>query len=83
MITNRDLLRQEILCDLGNITPDLELKENLLEHHDFEAVSKKIYDVLVKWYSSDFEICRVLRLDPFRNNKLYLDLYTSKKIISF
>ncbi len=48
---------------------ELELKENLLEDHEFEAVNKKIYEILSKWYGSDFEICRALRSDPFRRDK--------------
>ena len=62
---------------------ELELKENLLEHHDYEAVSKKVYDVLAKWYGSDFEISRMLRPDPFRDNKPYLELYPSKLCFNF
>ena len=74
-ISNRQLLVEDIGHDLGNMTPELDLKENLLEHHDFEALDRKVFDVLVKWYSIDFEICRVLRPDPFRHRKLFLDLY--------
>ena len=83
-INNRELIKQEVLLNLGNLTPELELKDNLLEHHDYEAVSKKIYDVLAKWYGFDFEICRMLKPDPFRENQPYLDLYPSKlKLILF
>lgn len=78
-ISNKELLQQEAHYDLGKLTAELELKDHLLEHHDYEKVSKKIYDVLAKWYGADFEICRVLRPDPFLGNKPYLELYPSKK----
>ena len=77
-ISNKELLHHEALSDLESLTSDLELKENLLEHHDYEAVNQRVYEVLARWYGSDFEICRVLRPDPFRDNKPYLELYPSK-----
>jgi hypothetical protein len=50
---------------------ELELKENLVEHHDFETGNKKIYEPLSRWYGSDFEICRAFKLDPFNSDKLF------------
>lgn len=85
-INNRELLRQEAISDLANFNPELELKENLLEHHDYIGVNKKVYDVLANWYGADFEICRVLRPDPFQQDKTYLELYPSNyyyKILGF
>ena len=58
---------------------DLELKDNLLEHHDYEAVCGKVFEQLGKWYGYDFEVVRVLRFDQFREYKLSLDLYPGKK----
>lgn len=79
-INNRELLREDAVSDLSSIVPELELKENLLEHHDYIGVNKKVYDVLAHWYGSDFEICRVLKPDPFQENKSYLELYPSKHL---
>ena len=53
----------------------LELKENLLEHHDYEAVSKFIFRYLKKWYGVDYEIIRFLKMDPVAPSQLYLELY--------
>lgn len=81
-IINKILLKNDLILDLGTMSADLELKDNLLEHHDFEAIPQKIFDQLARWYGCDFEISRFLRPDPFRNNKLFLDLYPSKKLQS-
>jgi len=54
------------------------LKENLLEHHDYEAVSKNVFRYLKKWYGVDHEIVRFLKKDPLDDKKLYLDLYPEK-----
>lgn len=64
--------------DLNNI-PSKYLKDNLLEHHDYEAVSKEIYKNIKKWYNVDIEIIRILKADPLNNNKLFLDLYPEKR----
>jgi hypothetical protein len=79
-IINKGLLKNDIILDLGNMSADLELKDNLLEHHDYEALPQKIFDQLSRWYGSDFEIARPLRPDPFRDYKYYLELYPSKKL---
>lgn len=55
-----------------------ELKENLLEHHDFEAISRHIYFAFYQWYGCDFEITRILKRDPSDPTKCYLELYPSK-----
>jgi hypothetical protein len=76
-ITNTDLVREENLKDSQSLEYDLDLKPNLLEHHDFEAVNKEIFEIFVTWYGCDYEIYRVLKPDPFHDNKLFLDLYPS------
>ena len=55
------------------------MNDNLLEHHDYEAVSKEIYKNLKKWYNVDIDIIRFLKIDPLINNKLYLDIYPEKR----
>lgn len=72
------MANEETLKDPKTLEFDLDLKQNLLEHHDFEAVSKQVFELLQTWYGCDYEIYRVLKPDPFHDNKLYLDLYPSK-----
>lgn len=55
------------------------LKDNLLEHHDYEGVSKEIYKNLKKWYNSDIDIIRFLKNDALMENKLILELYPERK----
>mmetsp|Transcript_25316 Transcript_25316/g.22341 ORF Transcript_25316/g.22341 Transcript_25316/m.22341 type:complete len:112 (+) Transcript_25316:2050-2385(+) len=75
-ISNKNLIKFNSIINSNEM--DLELKENLLEHHDFVAVSNDIYEALFKWYSCDFDIPRVLRPDPAHPGKLHLDLYPGK-----
>ena len=83
IINNGELLKHDIALDPENVSKGLELKENLLEHHDFEALNKKIYDLFLRWYGADFEICRVLKPDPFHGSKPFLELYPSTYIYYF
>ena len=53
----------------------LILKENLLEHLDYEAIPKHIYSHLKKWYGSDFEIIRFMKNDPVHKDQVFLELY--------
>jgi hypothetical protein len=50
-----------------------------LEHHDFEALDVPVYENLVNWYGCDFDIPKLLRPDPTHPERLYLELYPSKK----
>lgn len=52
------------------------LKEDLIEHHDYEAVIPKVWDYLVSWYGfSDSEpILRPVRYDR-KKKRHYIDLY--------
>lgn len=52
------------------------LKEDLIEHHDYEAVLPKVWQHLVSWYSfTDNEpILRPVRYDQ-KQNRHYVDLY--------
>ena len=76
------LLKNEIVKDLSNITSELDLKDNLLEHHDYVALDNKIFHALKKWYGCDFEIVRSLKFDRFHPKKLVLDLYPSQNLIN-
>lgn len=76
-IANRCLIVESI-NDPSAAEFELDLKPNLLEHHDFEALNKRVFDLLVSWYGCDYEVYRVLKPDPLQTNKLFLDLYPSK-----
>lgn len=82
-IFKRHLIDEE-KSDLVN-KKRLILKENLLEHLDFEAVPKHIYVQLRKWYDADFEILRSLKKDPACHTQMFLELYPGcfEKLLSF
>ena len=54
----------------------IRLKEDLIEHHDYEAVTVEVWRYLSSWYSYDVLIPRFLAYDS-RTGKTYLDLYQS------
>ena len=70
--------RELLKVDMNN-NPVKFLKDNLLEHHDYEAVSKEIYKNLKAWYNVDIDIIRFLKVDPLINGKLHLDIYPEKR----
>lgn len=51
-----------------------QLKEDLTEHHDYEAVTSEIWKHLSSWYAYDVLIQRYLHYD-LRTEKTYLNLY--------
>lgn len=65
MITNRQLLEAN---DCSVLKPDL------IEHHDYEAVSADVWKHLSSWYHYDIEISRPLYYD-MRSGKTQLELY--------
>ena len=77
MIINQGLIRVE---HLNQDTPEqnVELRPDILERHDFEAVSREVFETLAKIYGCDYRIIRLLRPDPSHMNKMYLDLFPSK-----
>jgi len=75
-ITNIRLLKPDSLEQEGD--NGIKLKENLLEHHDFEAFSEEIFKTLAEWYGCDFEIPKMLRLDPSQPYQVFLDIYPNK-----
>lgn len=79
MIINKDLLNQDHLRQ-NEIEPShhIDLRDHLLEHHDFIAVSKEIFDTLAGLYSCDYEIMRMMKPHPSHPDKFYLDLFPSK-----
>jgi hypothetical protein len=51
-----------------------QLKDDLIEHHDYEAVSQNLWKYISSWYSFDYVISRYLSYDG-NTDKTYLDLY--------
>ena len=52
----------------------MKLKSDLIEHHDFEAVSVEIWKLLSAWYAYDIAVSRYLVYD-IKTEKTFLDLY--------
>lgn len=52
------------------------LKPDLVEHHDYEAVSSEMWKYFNSWYSCDFVIARYLIYDH-NLGKTLLNLYPS------
>lgn len=57
------------------ISKNVFLKDNLLEHLDYEAIPKHIYSYIKKWYGTDYEIIRFMKKNPENEDVFYLDLY--------
>ncbi len=51
-----------------------ELRPDLMEHHDYEAINQEMWRYLSSWYGHDTAVCRFLQYDP-RTEKTFLDLY--------
>lgn len=59
-------------------TKILQLKDNLIEHFDYEVVCKDVWQHLYSWYSADFCISRFLGRDMVNANKITLECYPGK-----
>ena len=57
-------------------TDGATLKEDLIEHHDYEAVLPKVWDYMVSWYNfiDRQPILRPVRYDR-KKKRHYIDLY--------
>ena len=54
-----------------------ELRQDLMEHHDYEAVPPDVWHYLTKWYgvaSGESAVMRVISFDR-AVGKFYVDLY--------
>jgi hypothetical protein len=51
------------------------LRENLIEHFDFEVLFPPIWLYLYSWYSADCQIVRYLRKDKLTSGQYRLELY--------
>ena len=58
----------------------MNLKENLVEHFDFEAVSPAVWRYLYSWYSADWCVMRYLKRDKTNPLGNILDLYPENSI---
>ena len=53
----------------------MNLKENIIEHFDFEAVSPSVWRYVYSWYSSDWCIMRFVKRDKVNTFGVILELY--------
>jgi hypothetical protein len=53
----------------------MSLKENIIEHFDFEAVTPGVWRLLYSWYSADWCVMRLLKRDRVNAFGCVLDLY--------
>lgn len=53
----------------------MKLRDNLIEHFDFEALHPLVWKHLQSWYSSDIQIVRSLKKDGLNRRVMILDLY--------
>lgn len=60
-----------------------ELKDNLIEHFDFVAVSAEVWKHMYSWYSSDWTVVRFVKRDRTNKKSYYLDLYPERNIYQF
>ena len=57
----------------------LFLKDDLIEHFDYEAVSVEVWRHLKAWYECDVNLLRFIKRDNVNRNQVYLDLYPEKR----
>lgn len=53
----------------------MNLKDNIVEHFDFEAVSPTVWRYLYSWYSADWCIMRFIKRDRVNQAGVFLELY--------
>lgn len=56
-IINKDLI---LNCKDREEGAFLELRQDLMEHHDYEAITQEMWKYMRSWYGYDFAICRYL-----------------------
>lgn len=76
------MIQEDFFCKDLALNRRLKLRDNLLEHHDYEAVSKQVFRYLKKWYGVDYEIVRFLKKDPIDEDRVFLDLYPEKNSLT-
>lgn len=58
----------------------MALKDDLIEHHDYEAVNLQVFQFLKAWYGLDIQIMRFIKRDNVNRSELFLDLYPEKRL---
>lgn len=58
----------------------ISLKDELIEHFDYQAVSNDVWTYLKAWYDCDFPILRYVKRDLVNHEQLYLEVYPEKRI---
>lgn len=58
----------------------ISIKQNLIEHFDYEVVPADIWAYFKSWYDYDFAILRYVKRDNMNTDKLYLELYPEQKM---
>ena len=56
------------------------LKDDLVEHFDYEAVNQLVFQYFKAWYGHDIQIMRFIKRDNVNRNELFLDLYPEKRM---
>ena len=51
------------------------LRDNLIEHFDYEALYPVVWKHLYSWYSADIQVVRNLKKDVLNRHVMILDLY--------
>jgi len=57
-----------------------KLKDGLIEHYDYEAVSLEIWRFLKNWFGTDGRVERQIQFDV-ESECLFLDLYPKKTLL--
>ena len=57
----------------------ISIKENLIEHFDYQQVPMEIWAYFKAWYDYDFSLLRFIKKDKMNQDKLYLELYPESK----
>ena len=53
----------------------MRLKDNLIEHFDYESLYPIVWKHLYSWYSADIQLVRSLKKDQLNRHVMILDLY--------
>jgi hypothetical protein len=60
----------------------MHLKENIVEHFDYEAITPDVWKHIYSWYSADWSILRYVCKDRVNRYAVFLDLYPERKQLS-
>ena len=58
----------------------LILRNDLIEHFDYEAVNQEIWQYFKAWYGTDLQVLRFIKCDNVNRNQLFLELYPEKNL---